>query len=145
MSARSSTRRSSRAAAAAAAAVLALLALALLALALVAPAEVAAKKRPLVHDLPLPRGARSLDTDLFESSHSFRKTVDFYARTLKRRGLPHQAVPVYRFRGTAVARFISKDPGSLWRAVHVFKNRGRTRIYIVPRGAKPLDGAAGAR
>jgi len=87
--------------------------------------------RTLVHDLPLPPGSRSLEPDRFESSRSFRKTVEFYQRELRRRGLPHEAVPIYRYRGTVVARFLSQDPGSKWRALHIYRSEGRTRIFIV--------------
>ena len=108
---------------------------ALLAVALCVPATVAGKRSD-VHGLPLPRGSRSGDTNLVESRRGFRKTVDFYKRILRRRGLLHQAIPVYRHRGTVVARFLAEDKASRWRALHVFKTGGRTRIFIVP--ATPL-------
>lgn len=105
--------------------------LVLAALALLVSAPAAAKRKD-VHGLPLPRGSRSLENNLFESSRGFRKTVDYYKRLLKRRGLLHEAVPVYGYRGTVVARFIAREKGSRWKALHVYKSRGRTRIFIVP-------------
>ena len=85
-----------------------------------------------VLDVPLPPGSRSQDTHLFSSGRGFRATVDFYTRFLQRRGLTHEAIPVYRYRGTAVARFLSRQPGTKWDAIHVFHGEGRTMIFIVP-------------
>ncbi len=99
------------------------------ALLLSAPAEA---KRKDVHGLPLPPGSRSLENNLFESGRGFRKTVDYYKKLLKRRGLAHEAVPIYRYRGTVVARFLAKERGSRWQALHIYKSQGRTRIFIVP-------------
>ena len=88
-----------------------------------------------VHDLPLPSRSRIADPDtpdLFISGTSFRRTVDFYKKHLDRKGLAHDAVPVYRYRGTTVARFISRQKGAKWAAVHVFTRDGRTLIAIIP-------------
>jgi len=67
------------------------------------------------------------------SSRGFRRTVEFYERFFRRTGVPHERVPTYRYRGTVVARFLSRDPRSRWLAIHVFRRRGRTMIYIVAR------------
>jgi hypothetical protein len=73
---------------------------------------------------------------LFVSGRGFRATVEFYQRFLARRGLQHQAIPVYRYRGTEIARFLSRQPGTAWSAVHVYRDDARTWIFIVP---QPLD------
>jgi hypothetical protein len=107
------------------------LALALGLLLTAAPSPAAAD----VHDLPLPSRSRIADPDtpeLFVSGTSFRRTVDFYKKHLDRKGLAHEAVPVYRYRGTTVARFISRQRGAKWAAVHVFTHDGRTLIAIIP-------------
>lgn len=87
-----------------------------------------------VHGVPLPRGSRSVEPNLFESGRGFRKTVDFYKRWLKRQGLSHEEVPVYRYRGVVIARFVSKHATTEWKAIHVFRRAGRTRIFVVLRG-----------
>lgn len=95
-----------------------------------------------VHDLPLPSRSRLAEPDtpdLFVSGTSFRRTVDFYKKHLDRKGLAHDAVPVYRYRGTTVARFVSRQKGAKWAAVHVFTRDGRTLIAIIP---APLTAAA---
>lgn len=112
-----------------------------LALALALPWAHAA---PDVLGLPLPPGTR-IDTaradpgagagerrHLFVSGRGFRATVEFYQRFLSRRGLRHQAIPVYRYRGTEIARFLSRQPGTAWSAVHVYRDDARTWIFIVP-------------
>ena len=91
--------------------------------------------------VPLPPGTR-IDTahagadpgqrHLFISGRGFRATVEFYQRFLTRRGLLHQAIPVYRYRGTEIARFLSRQPGTAWSAVHVYRDDARTWIFIVP-------------
>lgn len=97
--------------------------------------------------VPLPPGtridpARAASADggerrhLFVSGRGFRATVEFYQRFLARRGLQHQAIPVYRYRGTEIARFLSRQPGTAWSAVHVYREDARTWIFIVP---QPLD------
>lgn len=86
-----------------------------------------------VHGVPLPRGSRSVEPSLFESGRGFRKTVDFYKRWLKKQGLSHDAIPVYRYRGVVVARFVSRHKTTEWKAIHVFRRVGRTRIFIVTR------------
>jgi hypothetical protein len=90
-----------------------------------------------VHDVPLPRGSRSIGDNHFASSRGFRKTVEFYQRFLKRGAKDHRAVPVYRIRGVTVARCISKMKGSKWLAIHVFLIRGKTQIYVVPAAKAP--------
>jgi hypothetical protein len=95
-----------------------------------------------IHDIPLPRGSRvaAAGEAVFVSPQGFRRTVDFYERFLKQRGLPHTAVPVYRYRGVTIARFLSTAPASTWLAIHVFHHEGRTLIFVVPRA--PLDPSA---
>ena len=85
------------------------------------------------HGIPLPKGSRVAEGDLFSSGRGFRKTIRFYQRFLDRKGMAHQAVPTYRYRGTAVARFISTDKTSPWLAIHVFRRRGTTHVFVVAR------------
>lgn len=97
---------------------------------------------PDVLGLPLPPGTR-IDTaradpgaasggQRFVSGRGFRATVEFYQRFLASRGLRHQAIPVYRYRGTEIARFLSRQPGAAWSAIHVYRDDARTWIFIVP-------------
>ncbi|WP_428263706.1 hypothetical protein [Haliangium sp.] len=86
-----------------------------------------------VHGLPLPPRSRSQGSNRFGSGRGFRATVDFYTRFFKRQGLRHRAIPIYRYRGTVVARFLSEQPNSEWLALHVFQRAGKTSIVIVPR------------
>jgi hypothetical protein len=90
--------------------------------------------------LPLPPGTR-IDTRAlpspgksrpFISGRGFRATVEHFQRVLARRGLLHQAIPVRRYRGTTVARFLSRQPGTAWSALHVYQQDARTWIFIVP-------------
>ncbi len=97
--------------------------------------RVAHADRGLVHGLPLPPRTRSRGRDLFTSGRGFRATVDFYTRHLSRRGLRHQAIPIYRYRSVTVARFLSQSPGTEWSALHVFQQDSRTSIFILPRPA----------
>jgi hypothetical protein len=84
------------------------------------------------HGVPLPARSRHIKDGLYESSLGFRKTVDFYDRWLRRQGISHAAIPVYRYRGVTVARFLSRQPTARWHAIHVFQQRGRTRVAVVP-------------
>lgn len=95
------------------------------------PAAHAAPAAPM--GVPLPPRTRSdpRRPHLFASGRSFRATVDFYRRFLARRGIAHEAVPVYRYRGAVVARFLSRQPGTDWSAIHVYQREGRTWIFLV--------------
>jgi len=93
-----------------------------------------------VHGIPLPRGSRKIAANHFNSGRNFRKTVQYYQRLMRRRASPHDAIPVYRYRGVAVARFVSRAKRGKWSAIHVFRASGRTQIYVVPGpGAAPKD------
>jgi hypothetical protein len=91
--------------------------------------------------LPLPPATR-IDTRMnpapgergqrFVSGRGFRATVEHYQRVLARRGLLHEAIPVYRYRGVVVARFLSRQAGTPWSAVHVYQQDARTWIFILP-------------
>ena len=85
-----------------------------------------------VAGVPLPARSRAISENLFDSSLGMRKSVDFYARWLKRQGIAHDAIPVQRYRGVTFARFLSRQPSARWRAIHVYQHRGRTRIAIIP-------------
>jgi len=104
-----------------------------LALLVVLPASSSAAE---LHDVVLPRGARSISPNLFNSSRGFRKTVEHFRRWFRKTGLDHKAIPVTRYRGVVVARFISEHATSKWLAIHVFRAQGRTQIFIVPRPTK---------
>lgn len=89
-----------------------------------------------LYEIPIPRGSRKVAPDLYASSLPFRKAVRYYRKIIKAKGWLHVAVPVYRYRGTVVARFISSQVGTKWSAIQVFKHRGRTHIAVIP--AEPL-------
>jgi len=114
------------------------------AIAAAAPATAAAET---VHGVPLPRGSRVFDParpsgDLFVSGRGFRDTVEHVRRHLKKTGIPHQAIPVYRRGPVTVARFIARQPGLPWLAIHVFQQSGKTLIAVVPAPrSPPLDPA----
>ncbi len=109
-----------------------------------APATAAAET---VHGIPLPRGTRVFDPsrpsgDLFVSGRGFRDTVEHVRRHLNNTGIPHQEIPVYRRGPVTVARFIARQPGLPWLAVHVFQQAGKTLIAVVPAlPSRPLDPA----
>lgn len=95
-----------------------------------------------LHGIPLPRASRLADpaqpqSELFVSGRSFRDTVDHVRRALRRRGYPHQAVPVYRAHGTTVARFLAQSPNLPWRAIHVWQTAGRTYFTVLPAEPDP--------
>ena len=90
-----------------------------------------------VHGVPLPRGSRVADPshadgDLFASGRGFRDTVEHVRRHLKKTGIPHQEIPIYRRGPVTIARFLSRQPGLPWLAIHVFQQTGRTFIAIIP-------------
>jgi len=101
------------------------------------PLVLGAVARADVHGVSIPRRAKRLGDSHFRSPLGFRKTVRYYQRLLKRRASPHTEVPVYRYRGVTVARFVSKAAGGSWRAIHVFLANGITQVYVVPRAASP--------
>jgi len=106
----------------------------LLAALLVLPATGAAD----VHGVPLPPGSRLANGGGFRSSRSFRRTVEFYQRLLRRRSTPHEAIPIYRYRGVTLGRFLSRAQGTKWSAIQVVLLDGQTRIFILP-GKERLD------
>ena len=95
------------------------------------------------HGVPLPARSRARDDGSVESRRSFRRTVRFYDKHFARRGAAVRRLPTSAYRGVLLARFLSTAPNTSWRAVHVFKHRGRTFISVVPQSAadaapKPL-------
>jgi hypothetical protein len=119
------------------------LALLLAALSLLAAAPAARLARAeTVHGVPLPRGSRAADPahpadPLFTSGRGFRDTIDHVRRHLRTTGIPHQEIPVYRRGPVTVARFLSRQPGLPWLAIHVFQLTGKTFIAVVPAPAAP--------
>ncbi len=115
----------------------------LLAVALLAtmPGRAGAGSKPSADTLGLgvPGGSRVVAVQTWRSGRSFRKTVQYYQKLLSRRGIARDELPVYRYRGVVVARFLATDPAARWAAIHVSEARGETRIYLLP--AKPLDPA----
>lgn len=89
-----------------------------------------------VAGIPLPPRARIQDDNTYRSAQSYRKTVVYFERYLKRQGIPHKRVPTYQVRGVQVSRILSDSAQSQWLAIHVYRIRGRTHLYIVPRPAK---------
>jgi hypothetical protein len=81
----------------------------------------------------MPAGSRQAGGGVVTSGRGFGQTVEFYKRFLKRAGVGHEAVPVYRYRGVDVARFLVRQGGTRWMAIHVYRHGGRTMIYVVPR------------
>lgn len=88
-------------------------------------------------EVPLPPRARRATDGAHEARQSFRRTVEYYQRWLRRSAVAHEAVPVYQVRGVLVARFLSRTPTTGWQAVHVFHRAGRTWIAVVPRSRTP--------
>ncbi|HUS66275.1 MAG TPA: hypothetical protein VMZ28_17095 [Kofleriaceae bacterium] len=86
--------------------------------------------------IPLPRGTRAADPassePLFVSGRGFRDTVEHVRKQLQRRGIDHEAVPIYRRRGISIARFIARSPSAPFLAIHVFHAGARTLIFVVP-------------
>ena len=100
------------------------------ALALASPSEAGSR-----HGVPLPAHSRIADDGTITSSQGFWRTRRFYKRYLTRKRIAHKAIPVYRVRGTLVARYLSRDPQTPWLAIQIYKSSGRTQIYVVARSA----------
>jgi hypothetical protein len=83
--------------------------------------------------VPMPGGSRQAGGGVVTSGQGFGQTVEFYKRFLKRAGVEHELVPVYRYRGVDVARFLVRQGGTPWLAIHVYRHGGRTMIYVVSR------------
>ena len=92
-----------------------------------------------VHDVPVPGRVQKDSPGLHSARMGFRRTVAYYRRWLKSRGLKHEAVAVYRYRRTLVARFLSRETASRWSAIHVWHYEGRTWITIVPSLTNPVE------
>lgn len=91
--------------------------------------------------VPLPRGARRVEGaegQLYASPRGFRATLDFYRKTLAKRGVAAELRPVERVRDVTFARILSTSPGAPWSAVHVVLAEGRTTIYIVAASDNPI-------
>lgn len=102
-----------------------------------APPAAPRARAETVHGVPLPRGSRAADParpadDLFTSGRGFRDTVEHVRRHLRKAGIRHQEIPVYRRGPVTVARFLARQPGLPWLAVHVFQLTGKTFIAVVP-------------
>lgn len=90
------------------------------------------------HGVPLPPGTRVVQDGGFRSGRSFRRTVEFYQRLLRGRSTPHEEIPIYRYRGVTLGRFLSRAQGTKWSAIQVVLIDGQTRIFILP-GKERLD------
>jgi hypothetical protein len=99
------------------------------------PAQ-AAKSKASVAGLPLPPRARIQEDGTYRAARGYRKTVVYFERYLRRQGIAHERLPTYQVRGVQVTRFLSSSPRSQWLAIHVFKIRGTTHLFVVPRLAK---------
>jgi hypothetical protein len=86
--------------------------------------------------IALPRGTRAADPaspePLFVSGRGFRDTVEHVRTQLRRRGIDHDAIPIYRRRGVSVARFVARSPSAPFLAIHVFNAGARTYLFVVP-------------
>lgn len=89
-----------------------------------------------VAGIPLPPRARIQADGTYRAAQSYRKTVVYFERYLKRQGIPHERVPTYQVRGVQVSRMLSSSPRSAWLAIHIYRIRGVSHLYIVPREAK---------
>lgn len=90
-------------------------------------------KRIEVLGLPVPPQAKPAGEHVYVTPLTFRNTVSFYKNRLRKKGIRYQEVPVYRFRGTTIARLISQSPETAWLAVHVFRSKGRTYLALITR------------
>ncbi len=84
-----------------------------------------------VSGIALPRRSRQLAPNHYVSGKTFRKTVVFFRKQLSRRGYQHKEIPIYGYRGVVVARFVTEGK-SKWNAIHVFRLKGKTYVYVVP-------------
>lgn len=98
-----------------------------------------------VFDVPVRGRAQKQQPGLYASRMGFRRTVAYYRRWLKARGHKHEAVPVYRYRSTLVARFLSRETASRWSAIHVWHYAGHTWITIVPALTNPASQGKSSR
>ena len=95
--------------------------------------SLAARPAEVMAAPPLPAGARPAGDDTYVSPRGLRETIRHYTRQLARRGAAHEAIPLYRVRGVEIARFIARDDGLSWLAIHVYRHQGTTFIAIIPR------------
>lgn len=100
---------------------------------LLAGSPVQAKGKGNVAGIPLPPRARLHDDGTYRVAQSYRKTVVYFERYLKRRGILHKRVPTYEVGGVQVTRFLSAVAKSPWLAIHVYRIRGTTHLFVVPR------------
>ena len=84
-----------------------------------------------VAGIAIPRRSKQLADNHYVSRRTFRKTVVFFRKQLSKRGYQHREIPIYGYRGVVIARFVAEGT-SKWNAVHVFRLRGKTYIYVVP-------------
>jgi hypothetical protein len=101
----------------------------------------AAKSKASVAGIPLPPRARIQEDGTYRAAQSYRKTVVFFERYLRRQGIANERIPTYKVRGVQVTRILSSSPRSQWLAIHVYKIRGVTRLFIVPRLATTESGS----
>ncbi len=92
-----------------------------------------AKTKASIAGIPLPPRARIRDDGTYRAAQSYRKTVVYFERYLRRQGIAHDRLPTYQVRGVQVTRILSAAPKSPWLAIHVYRIRGMTHVFIVPR------------
>jgi hypothetical protein len=86
--------------------------------------------------VPMPKGSRAPSSDeptRVVSGKSYRDTVDFMTKWLSKSGAAHTQIGPYRARGVDVTRFVSDDATSKWLAIHVYRQAGKTWIFVVQR------------
>jgi len=84
-------------------------------------------------DVRMPPGTRADASGQLVSARGLRDTTDFIAKELERRGIVARQVGPYRVRAVELTRFITDDPKTSWRAIHVLRAGGKTLIFFVPR------------
>lgn len=105
------------------------------------PEARAGKSKATVAGIPLPPRARIQEDGTYRAAQSYRKTVVYFERYLRRQGIANERIPTYKVRGVQVTRILSRSPVSQWLAIHVYKIRGMTHVFIVPRakGTEPAS------
>lgn len=86
--------------------------------------------------VPMPRGSKTpdaADAARVVSGKSYRDTVDYFTKWLAKSGAAHHQVGPYRARGVDITRWISDDAASSWLAIHVYRQAGKTWIFVVSR------------
>jgi len=107
--------------------------IALLAASLCIGSPALANKKRQVAGIPLPKRARLHADNTYRVPQSYRKTVVYFERYLRRQGILHKRIPTYEVGGVQVTRLLSTAAKSQWLAIHIYRIRGITHVFVVPR------------